>query len=870
MAAINNPRRRRTSSRTVVDYEDPSAQAFLQSRRATLNPQQGELIKATKVDIHNRDIDAPAELEASLSHLGTLKLHIERLEHEIRESFQTRKQSTLPSVYFPATDLSASAGSEPAASGAAFAAYKDSVSGTGGGGGPDVGLFNFFSTQDTTDDLVRRARNELMVTKSRALMDQEQRNRAVNDSERKRNAEIAKAKKTFADNAALAAAGPTYRYNFMTTGGSAVYIERVDSTDMMVFNSKGQIEVWHEPPSSKNKRGEQGQQLFQLQDLLFLGVNFPRVVSVTKLSPNANENTHMTHHRQHYCDEIDSARHTAAELQQRSQAQTAASPYGGRGSPFETHVEPAGLGSPPMSSSPLSSAQALDDPEHGSMGDVAGVDDLSSTTYDLGGQVPVADEEKIKAYNYYNFLGRWINAQNTNNIAGTVVTRRQSYLVGCINGDACVLDLAITEDRASGEKSYVPTVRSRTLLSLSPVLHAAYFAAGHHVAVLVQSRNNSGKTEHNLIGYKIPGMEEEWRLSLVHLLDRAKAAKHITSADLAASHYCLEADNIKMALYLSIGHVVFQLRFDQLPILSANTFFNQATEHPTMPLGQKQLTLVVTAMLSTLQHDEPPEPNDPDEGKPTDEDDDDGISQHHSRSSLASATAGTATGSRRPSSSRGSIKDGDRVTFLSSEISDVCSVTPFTSASSFKSYLLIGCMDSSLRCISVEPDAFGDEIFYYSSDYTPAGYRLPVTGQVLIMNGDVQLAIGLGSDGALSILSIDRRALLSETRVLHGRKSVPGGLHRPNASEAPTQPTRPAGSASPPAGQAAGPAPPAAASMAVASGMDRHHQRAIFLSSVESRTLAVSAGKEWSLMNLYNLISWLEDNPKTSEDEYII
>jgi hypothetical protein len=106
---------------------------------------------------------------------------------------------------------------------------------------------------------------------------------------------------------------------------------------------------------------------------------------------------------------------------------------------------------------------------------------------------------------------------------------------------------------------------------------------------------------------------------------------------------------------------------------------------------------------------------------------------------------------------------------------------------------------------------------------------------------DAQMCFCTTADGTVSILSVDRRTLLNEGRVLisrpsfgtlpvhHNHKKDDNSISHNSNAKFPVIP------------------------------------RSLYMSDIEHELCIIAAGNEWSILKLNDLICWLEENPVESD-----
>ncbi|ORZ36315.1 hypothetical protein BCR44DRAFT_38602 [Catenaria anguillulae PL171] len=515
------------------------------------------------------------------------------------------------------------------------------------------------------------------------------------------------------------------------------------------------------------------------------------------------------------------------------------------------------------------------------------------------------------------------------------VLDRQLYLIGCANGEVSLLELTIdfsalvsSADASTPSASSSPTrpvrfrILDRAMISVAPILHAVYFAPGHHAAVVVHSRDAHGHLIAELVGYAVPRLKPAFRVALADLVDSARemaddggggsahmqeendpytfggggwnggatqAAAQAAALTVPSSAKgsgalgltALVADNVQLRMYLGVKDLLVQVAFASLPLITEATFFN-TEEEAEGGAGKRRassassddgagkggrgaggggddemLELVVVAAHSVR-------------ARAADEDDDADVLGSEVGGSITSNTMAGAAGGL-----------GGLAGSVPEELVEISSLCPITSPYTFKPYLLLGCTDASIRCIPVDDPS--QEIFYYSSDIALRGVSAPMTVAALCPFRDAQLALAVCVDGTTSVLSIDRRELLNEHRMLMGRGgvrnaasaaaaattgAVRGSLANATGSKVTVLPPIGAGpeGASTNSSVPSTPGSPNGRSRAQSAAVHTRSgagmvKRQVYVGEPDQCLYAVAVANEWALVKVTDLVKWLDANP---------
>ncbi|KAI9223305.1 hypothetical protein BC828DRAFT_376200 [Blastocladiella britannica] len=1026
-----------------------------------------DLLMSPTVSMVDPSLNVKTEAALVDAEMAAVKAAIAKLEREIRDTFTTRRIVTSSSTYFPDVSVPPSSSSPPGAAtstngGSSSASPSSSnpagsmsMAGSASGGGLGV-------TGNATDDMILRAKAELLKHKDRVALGVEEKKRAQEADVRALDEKVHATRQRFAENAQLMAAGPKYVSHFISFFGHIMHVEILSSSIVVVFTSRGFIEVWRltgTPPA------------WSLSDHWPISAYHPRITCVAPMFPSQYEQTHLIQNRMHYLrppDDMQPANTAAGGDGEGEDGESVEEGENGAGDDSlqdSDNGKPAEVGDwldtgkeedkqeeagdqaaidlkpavptlvlrtpsepPSTTASPLAAAvpnifpgsSRRSPPPPPPADDLVG--QLTSATYDLGGDVAVSDEQAVRRTNYYAFMVAWLTGRSVT--VGPTSVERALFLVGCANGEASVLELSVSTPAglvssgsagagadaagAAGGTGTGPAVAvevharvlDRAMVSDAPITHATYFAAGHHALVGVQSRDSTlgatapgaapvtGAARLELAGFALPRLgRAAFRVpiaqvaeSAAELMDEGRAGfgDEYTSAPTGARHgsggygsrsgssvgltdgpngpslpplTALSADNIQLRVYVGLGEALVQMAFVSLPLITEATFFN--TEDDNQPshggggspsprpggVGTKfgstlqaddliatsaqrrrlssmmpggggtksgggaggylndggeslELTVVSAFSMRTAQASE-------DEDGGTDDDDDE------YDDGRTGGRGNADSGSPPPAPPRKDAMD----------VTSVCGVTsPFT----FKGYALVGCADASVRCISALDAA--DEVFYYLSDIATRGTRASMAVAAVAPSRDAQLAVATCADGTVSVLSIDRRLLLSEHRLLTGRSGAAaassgggagsdaaasasgsggfssrrstgasaaaaaatgGSSARLSAAMAAQDPANTRGSTSlhVPAGSTSTSAAAAAASTlapslssgagatAASSVSSPMAPRKLYCGGdLDQALYAIATGNEWSLVRASDLVRWLNDNDTKRQD----
>ncbi|KAI9164431.1 hypothetical protein H9P43_008282 [Blastocladiella emersonii ATCC 22665] len=841
-------------------------------RRNSLAPHIMEMLERPTYDMSDTRVDARAESAALDADMAAVRATIGRLEREIRDTFTTRRVVTSSTAYFPDAPAAAAAGP-----GGAVPVVPPPAAFGGGGGNAAAGD----ATLGSGEDVVLRAKAELMRHRDRMANEEEERE------------QIQATRHRFQENASLIAAGPKYVYNFVSFFGDVMHVELVSVVMAIVFTSRGFIEVWKVDVPNQ----------WRLADHWQLGPHYPRVTVVTPLFLSRNEQAHLVQNRMHYLKPPDDASAPMAAANdaddedegdeygesQTSESEADLASEAGDAVPATLAPKPSAMPAAPAASKATTPSHSLPPSSRPSKTADDLVLQLTSTTYDMGGNVAVSDEQAVRRSNYYSFVVSWAGTRASS--VGGCLVERPLFLVGCGNGEVSLVELTVAEDQVSGERSVRHRILDRAMVSVGPIVHATYFAPGHHAVVGVTTRDAMGRLQPELVGFTVPTLKPAFRSSLGALVaearDMAGGGPAASATDSAIALSTLAADNVQLRLYLGVGDLFIQCVFDSLPLITEATFFNAdadvngggADGMPAVVVHEDPPELVVAAAHSLRAHE-------------TDDDDEDADND-------AASSAGGST-----SSLRRDLKAG--VGAFGEDLIEVSSICPITSPFTFRPYVLIGCYDASVRCLSANDPT--EEIFYYNSDIAAKAARAAMTVTALCPSRDAQLALTTCADGTMSVLSIDRRVLLNEHRLLTSRGTsrslasaaavVGSGMLRgagavsngalagsnPNVSSAADG----SGGGGASGGGASTLAPPGsrgvpgssnlnsgggggtgASSRGAATGGGGVERRKIFVGDLEHAWYAVAAGNEWSLLRAPDLIKWLDGTP-ISQQDYVI
>ncbi|KAJ3363035.1 hypothetical protein GGF32_004900 [Allomyces javanicus] len=792
-------------------------------------------------DVGEPGVNVNLEMRMVDTDLADLRAAILKLERDVKETFVARRVATGAAALFP--DAAALGGGAGGGGGAALgnAAYATASTGGGGGGGSAAGNEYF-------DDLVLRAKMELALFKEAQAKEAEERARAREAHARKVEAEIQATREMFAENAALTLAGPKHQAHFLSFLGDVMHIEMLSPTMVIVFTSRGYLEIW-------KYEGIAG---WKLADHWPLAPHFPRITSVCPLAPTRQEQAHLQQNRMHY---LNVHQHPTTVPAAASATATAPVTTGDDSRPS------AVLFNLPPDKKPVDEL----------------VERLTSATYDMGGILDVSDDQRQRTLHFYTYLTAWIAGKAST--VGTAVLERPLFLVGCANGEASIVELTIAEERGANDKTVRHRILDRAMVSQKPIVHAAYFAPGHHVVVVVHNRDRAGRLVPDLVAYAVPRFVPMWTrpVAAIHAAAVTLAGCAPADADAAAASTdswthdgangiprlsALAADNVHLRLYVGLGDLVVQLAYAQLPVITEATFFNQEGIDDDVEVmanddHDDKVLVVINAVSLNLQERE-----DRDRARDEAGSDDDAVSDAGTSMSASARTLDLGAGKN-----------------VSIEVS---SITPFTNALTFKPYLLVGCYNASVRCLNADTSASGsgaltEEVFYYSSDMSARGARTGVATGVLAPSRDVHLCLTAAADGTLTVLSMDRRALLHEHRLLacraaktvaplpaRGNVAVSGALlHVPSAAAAGGE----VGNSTHRLAAPGGFAPLSSTAnlhegtggeqgggiMRVGAGvLDR---RLLFVADPDMHAYAVASGNEWTLLRATDLVRWLEAHP---------
>ncbi|KAI9143748.1 hypothetical protein BKA69DRAFT_1122805 [Paraphysoderma sedebokerense] len=758
-------------------------------RRSSVDPKVQELFQKLLIDENDSNMNIETQLKTTNAQLSNVVYSIERLEKEIKEAANIRRQCYNPNVYFPSDSL---LDTKPKATS---------------------------NSSDLTDEFISRAQLQWKKVKERSKTEEEAKIKKAAENRENLNIQIEKTKKAFDELEKLVKAGPKYKFHFMSGFGNIMHIEIVEIGCYVVITSRGYLEMWSVHDGSS-----------KLLKIAQIYPDCPQITKVVKLDITENEKNYMfankDYYDKRYTDIKAEIEKELAQLenerlrQDKIRETTDSTVYDSADSLSRTNqiddIEPESSIKPNPYEYYVAMIKRMKSKSTLQLGTIesagANLDTRSNTT---------------NAYQY--FIG-CINGDGM--VVNLTVTKNQKTgeIVGifnCSNPDAwySFLNHAF-EPCFNLPKTFDHTIITKRSLSRHSLTFVSYFAPTNEIVSVVYSStpmmssldSKSLTTEPlktdatipndqvTVTGFAVPELTMSWTCNVHDFEARAVREGLIKEDDIGGFDSnpvsALTVDNVYQRIYIALknGFLV------QLKLEYNNSFWKVTSlkeggdkriadaKRKTAPtesvrvdqsrkfrknLNESQIKCIVESVFGIESHSQSSSAARLEMVQETKQE----ISSNERTQITAGRRAGKTNNLRL-------INEREASTAGIDTVEVVTSISPIhlQSQSQSDQWLLLGCLDGTIRCIYVDnKDASteinsieignsrpndqvkrpnGKEYCYYATETQEDDALISVSVNAFVMHGSMGLGIGLCGDGTFTVLELDRKRVLSETRSL--------------------------------------------------------------------------------------------------------